>query len=355
MARQLNGLNLGLDVVSLGELILAQKAGFLPECVHLHGNNKSSEELKFAMGWGVQSVVVDSLEELELINRLSVELRQSVRIWLRITPGLEVDTHPYRQTAHLNSKFGVPIQGGDAARAIRRVTEMPNLRLTGLHSHLGSQIFEIEPFRRSVRMLATLAEETGFFPEELSPGGGWGVRYTLDDPDGDPQPWLAAVCQEVQTQCAKGGWKLPKLVIEPGRWLVARAGVAVYTVGTEKTTANQTHILAVDGGMADNPRPALYHARYTACVAERPDAPTTQEARIVGKFCESGDELIPRVDLPDVRRGDHLVLPVAGAYQLSMASNYNLAPRPAVLWLERDRVELLQPRIEAFDDPWWVS
>ncbi len=353
MARQLNVLGLSLDVVSQGELILAQRAGFLSERVHLHGNNKSRDELTFAMTWGVQAVVADSLEELEYINRRAVELDKTVRIWLRVTPGVEVDTHPYRQTAHLGSKFGLPIQGGSAAQGIRRASMLSHLQLTGLHTHLGSQIFDPEPYRRSVQMLVELADDSGFIPEELSLGGGWGVPYTLDDRDGDPQPWLIAVCHEVQQQYSQRGWKLPKLVIEPGRWLVARAGVAVYTVGTEKITADHTRILAVDGGLADNPRPALYHAAYTACIAERPDAEPTQSMRIVGKFCESGDELIHAVDLPDVRRGDHLVVPVAGAYQLSMASNYNLAARPAVLWLENGRVELLQRRIEAFDDPWW--
>ena len=355
MARRLNALGLSLDVVSQGELSVAQQAGFLPERVHLHGNNKSLDELNFAITWGVQAVVVDSLEELEYINRLAVELDKTVRIWLRITPGVEVDTHPYRQTAHLGSKFGLPIQGGSAAQGIRRASMLSHLQLTGLHTHLGSQIFDPEPFRRSVKMLIELADEIGFVPEELSPGGGWGVPYTLDDKDGDPRPWLMAVCQEVQEQYSKRGWKLPKLVLEPGRWLVARAGVAVYTVGTEKITADNTHILAVDGGLADNPRPALYHANYTACIAESPDAEPTQSVRVVGKFCESGDELIHAVDLPEVKRGDHLVMPVAGAYQLSMASNYNLAARPAVLWLENGRVELLQRRIEAFEDPWWSS
>jgi diaminopimelate decarboxylase len=353
MARRLKALNLGLDVVSLGELILAEKAGFLPERVHLHGNNKSYNELKFAMTWGVQAVVVDSLDELEYLNHLAVEVDKKIRIWLRITPGIDVDTHPYRQTANLNSKFGLQIHGGDAARGIRRALALPHLHLSGLHAHLGSQIFEIEPYRRSVKMLVNLADDAGYIPEEFSPGGGWGVPYTSDDKDGDPQPWLTAVCQEVQDQFIKKGWKLPKLVIEPGRWLVARAGVAIYTVGTEKIASENVHILAVDGGIADNPRPALYHANYSARVVERPDGLPTQTARIVGKFCESGDELIPRVDLPEVRRGDHLVLPVAGAYQLSMASNYNLAARPAVLWLERNRVDILQPRIEAFEDPWW--
>ncbi len=179
------------------------------------------------------------------------------------------------------------------------------------------------------------------------------MPYTLDDEDGDPTPWLTTICQEVQEQYSKRGWKLPKLVIEPGRWLIARAGVVVYSVGTEKITADLTHILAVDGGLADNPRPALYHALYTACIAERPDAELTQSVRVVGKYCESGDELIHAIDLPEAKRGDHLVMPVAGAYQLSMASNYNLAARPAVLWLENGRVELLQRRIEAYEDAWW--
>jgi diaminopimelate decarboxylase len=355
MARRLAKLNLGVDVVSLGELGIAREAGFAPERVHLHGNNKSAEEIDFAIHWGVQSIVVDSLDELAFLEERAKAIGKSARIWLRITPGVAVDTHPYRQTAHAASKFGLAIQGGSAEEGIRRAQSSQLLQLKGLHTHLGSQVFEAEPYSRAVKMLLDAAEQCGFIPEELSPGGGWGVPYTCADEDNDPSPWIAAVCGSVQSEYTRRGWKLPKLIVEPGRWLVARAGLAVYTIGTNKVSGDGANILAVDGGMADNLRPALYHAVYTACVVERPDAEAVKNYRVVGKFCESGDELIHETALPAAARGEHLAMPAAGAYHLSMASNYNLAARPAVLWLEDQKVEVLQKRCEVFDEPWWLG
>lgn len=355
MARRLVKLNLGVDVVSRGELAVAREAGFAPERVHLHGNNKSQEELDFAIQWGVQSIVVDSLEELEFLEQRATTLGKRANVWLRITPGLAVDTHPYRQTAHVASKFGLAIQGGSAEEGVRRAQVSPVLELKGLHTHLGSQVFEAEPYARAVKMLLDVAEQCGFIPEELSPGGGWGVPYTPADEDNDPTPWIAAVCGSVQAEYKRRDWKLPRLIVEPGRWLVARAGMVVYTIGTNKVTGDGTNILAVDGGMADNLRPALYHAVYTACVCERPDAQADETFRVVGKFCESGDELIHEAALPPAARGEHLAMPAAGAYHLSMASNYNLAARPAVLWLEDAQVEVLQKRTEVMDEPWWMG
>jgi diaminopimelate decarboxylase len=352
-ARKLAGLGLGVDVVSLGELAVARRAGFAPERVHLHGNNKSLEELAAALDWEVQSIVVDSLEELETLEALAQRAGKPARIWLRISPGVRVDTHASLQTAHHISKFGFTTQGGQAAEAARRALSSRWLRLTGLHTHLGSQIFEPEPYREAVACLMALAEETGFVPQELSPGGGWGVPYLPGQPESQPGAWIQSTAGAVREECARRAWPLPRLVIEPGRWLAARAGVALYTVGTSKTAGDGTRFISVDGGMADNPRPALYDARYTALLAEQPDAPACQQASIVGRFCESGDQLIRDAQLPEVRRGDLLVIPVAGAYQLSMASNYNLAPRPAVLWLEPGRVEVLQPR-ERLEDGWWM-
>ncbi|HEX9019328.1 MAG TPA: diaminopimelate decarboxylase [Anaerolineaceae bacterium] len=355
IARHLAAMGLGVDVVSLGELSIARRAGFAGGRVHLHGNNKSVDELAAALKWGVQAVVVDSLEELETLESLAQRAQMRARIWLRISPGVTVDSHAYLQTAHPTSKFGLPTEGGLAAEAIRRARASQWLQLTGLHTHLGSQFFEAEPYREAITRLVALADETGFIPEEISPGGGWGVPYVPDQPDASPLPWVQAVAGTVQTEYARRGWPLPRLVVEPGRWLVARAGLALYSVGTTKTSGDGTRFVAVDGGMADNPRPALYQARYTACLADRPDAEALQKVNLVGKYCESGDQLITDLWLPEVHRGDLLVVPVAGAYQLSMASNYNLTPRPAVLWVEPDRVEVLQPRETIEEMDWWVA
>jgi diaminopimelate decarboxylase len=355
VARRLAQLDLGVDVVSLAELEVARKAGFAPERVHLHGNNKTEQELRAAVEWGVQSIVVDSLEELAFLERLCSQMNRTARIWFRVTPGIHVDTHAYRQTAHPASKFGLPIADGQAAEGIRRAKASSWLKLTGLHTHLGSQVFEIDPYRRAIAMLLDLAAAQDWAPEELSPGGGWGVPYTLDDPEENPVPWIEGVSSALQAECARHGWKLPKLVIEPGRMIVARAGVVVYTVGTTKTSADGTYFVAVDGGMADNPRPALYQARYTAVRVDLPNSPVTRQTALVGKFCETGDQLIPDVMLPPVERGDLVAMPVAGAYHLAMSSNYNLAGRPAVLWLEPDKVEVLQRREQPQNEGWWVT
>ncbi|MCL4559429.1 MAG: diaminopimelate decarboxylase [Chloroflexi bacterium] len=361
MARHLAALGLGVDVVSLGELNIARQAGFAPQRVHLHGNNKSPQELENALKWGVQAIVVDSLDELALLEEIAKASGQTGRIWLRITPGLSVQTHPYRQTAHPASKFGLPIEDGQAAEAIHRAMGSRWLHLTGLHTHLGSQIFELEPYTRAVEMLCELARGEHFTPEDLSPGGGWGVRYVPEDSDEPVEGWVSAVSQTIQEQCRLAGWPLPKLILEPGRWLVAEAGVAVYTVGVVKTAMDGTCMVAVDGGMADNPRPALYQAGYTARLIPGPQRPpgggdlaTLHKVTVVGKFCETGDQLIPEVMLPSAQRGDLLVIPVSGAYHLSMASNYNLAPRPAVLWVDNGQVEVLQEREDPSAAGWWV-
>jgi diaminopimelate decarboxylase len=354
-ARKMAEMGLGVDVVSLGELHVATKAGFRPGKIHLHGNNKSEAELSEALDQAIQAIVVDSLDELNLLEQLAGERHRRAPVWLRITPGVEVDTHPYRMTAHAHSKFGLAVKGGQAADAIDQAQSSRWLHLTGLHMHLGSQVFEVEPYLQAVRVLADLAEKSKSVVREISPGGGWGVPYTVDDPEPDPRAWIEGITGVVREEFERRNWRLPKLVIEPGRWLAARAGVAVYSIGACKKAADGSFVVAVDGGMADNPRPALYQAKYTCVVAEKPGMAMSQRARVVGKFCESGDELISETWLPDVEHGEHLVIPVAGAYQLSMASNYNLSTRPAVLWLEQGKVEVLQRREHPDESGWWMG
>ena len=355
IAAKMVQLGAGVDVVSLGEMRIAQKAGFDPGVVHLHGNNKSEAELQAAMDWGIQAIVVDSLDELAFLESLAAHNSKKARIWLRITPDLAVKTHPHIETSHSGSKFGLHIINGQAAEAIQRAKASLWLHLVGLHAHLGSQIFDPLPYRRTIEVLYALAEAQEFVPEELSPGGGWGVRYTPEDPSDDSVPWVSAVTQTVQEECAKRRWPLPRLVLEPGRHLVARAGVAIYSVGTQKDTPDGLHIIALDGGMSDNPRGALYGARYTALVVDHPFGESRQNSRLVGKLCESGDVLIQEIPLPQVSRHDLIAIPASGAYQLSMSSNYNLATRPAVLWLEPGSVEVLQPREHPENSRWWTA
>ena len=354
LAQKLAALNLGADVVSLGEIHLAKRAGFQPGAIHLHGNNKTQAELQAALDWGAQAIVVDSLDELDFLQDLAARSGRRARIWLRITPDLNVNTHPHIETSHADSKFGLHVTNGQAAQAIRQALSSPWLHLTGLHTHLGSQIFDAEPYRRALAMLFAVAEQEGYVPEEISPGGGWGVRYLETDGSDDFEPWVRAVSETVQAESARRGWPLPKVIVEPGRSLVARAGVALYRVGAQKDTPSGTHIVSIDGGLADNPRVALYQAQYTARVVDRAAAEPARRCRVVGKFCESGDVLIPEINLPEVKRGDLLAVPVAGAYQLSMSSNYNFAARPPVLWLEQGSVEVMQCCEQPDQPGWWV-
>lgn len=354
-ARRLQALNVGADVVSLGEMMVAHQAGFSPNCIHMHGNNKTETELRAAINWGIQAIVVDSLDELSFLETIAAEMGKRTRIWLRITPDLRVNTHPHIETSTSDSKFGLHMQNGQASDAIRRALASPWLELVGLHTHLGSQLFDPEPYRRAIEMLFELAESERFIPEEVSPGGGWGVRYVPSDAQDDCRRWVATVAEAVEENCRRLGWPLPKLILEPGRWIVARSGTAIYRAGNQKKTVSNSYIIAVDGGMADNPRTALYQAQYTAKVVQRFSASAENNVRIVGKYCESGDVLIPDVQLPEVHRGDLIAIPVSGAYQLSMSSNYNLADRPAVLWLEKGKVEILQQREIPQDAGWWSS
>lgn len=355
LARKMAAFGIGADLVSIGDIRVAQKAGLDPDGIHLHGNNKSAEEINAALDWGIQAIVVDSLDELDFVETLATQKRKPARIWLRITPDLTVDTHPHIQTSHPASKFGLHILDGQANQAIRKAQASQWLNLVGLHTHLGSQLRDTQVYVEAIGKMYTLAGEEGFIPEEFSPGGGWGVRYTEDDPVNDPEQWITVVSAAIKTQCLKRGWPLPRLVIEPGRYTIAQAGVALYTIGAQKTTPDGIRILAVDGGIADNPRVALYAARYTALIANRSNAPATIPTRVVGKFCETGDVLIDCVTLPEATRGEILAIPAAGAYQLSMASNYNFATRPAVLWLEDGKVEIMQPREHPEESPWWMN
>ncbi len=354
LARHLAAWGIGVDVVSQGELQVALNAGFSPSVIHLHGNNKAKDEIVTALEVGVQAIVVDSLDELEWVEQIAQDRHCRAHIWLRITPGIAAHTHPHIQTAHAQSKFGLYLETGEALEAIRKARASRWLHLRGLHTHLGSQIFEVEPYHQAIEALFALAKRADYVPEEFSPGGGWGVRYCPDDPPDDPTPWIRAVSESVKQGCERYHWPLPRLVIEPGRWLIARAGVAIYRVGSQKQGVDGVQIIAVDGGMADNPRVALYGARYMALpLGYEGCAGNYRLSRVVGRFCESGDILIEAIDLSPLRRGDLLAVPVAGAYHLSMASNYNMVGRPAVLWLEEGRAEVLQPRENVLNTPWW--
>ncbi len=351
-AKKIEQLGLTLDTVSLGEMMIARKAGFSAKCVHLHGNNKSEEELRFALEWGIDNIVVDSLDELSFLDDLARQTDRLASTWLRVTPGVNVDTHPYIQTADSHSKFGIPVTDGQAAQAIAFARKSTHLHISGLHMMIGSQVFQIDPLQHALKTIVELAEREDLELEQISPGGGWGQPYLVDQPEVDLEALISGMANILTEECQRFNRPLPKLVVEPGRWLVGRAGVSVYSVGTVKRSGDGTRFVAVDGGMADNPRPALYQAKYTAVALGKKPGAKTAPCTLVGRFCESGDQLIANLMLPDVGRGDLIVMPVSGAYQLSMSSNYNLTGRPAVLWLDDDRVEVLQSR-ERVEESWW--
>ncbi len=350
---------LNLDVVSAGELYVARQADFPPERIHFHGNNKLPDELAAALDEAVGRIVVDNFHELNLLERLAAERGVRVPVWLRLSPGVDAHTHSYRKTGLLDSKFGFPLETGDpdergagsAQRALAHAVASPHLELVGLHAHIGSQIFDVEPFvlavTRLVEFAATMKADHNFELRELSPGGGWGVAHHETAPPASVDRYVRAVCQAVIEGCRRHGLALPTLVVEPGRSIVGPAAVALYRVGARKEISGVRTYVSVDGGMADNIRPALYgarYARYTALVVGKADQPGEETVTIAGKFCESGDILIRDVTLPRLAAGDLLAVPGVGAYCLSMASNYNLVPRPAVVLVREGQANLIQRR-----------
>jgi diaminopimelate decarboxylase len=331
---------LWLDCTGLGEIAIAVAAGVPKEHILVHGVNKSAADLEAAAA-SAGTIVVDNLNELTRLVELS--RRSSVPdLWLRLQPGLAVDTHAFTQTGHARSKFGMTAEELVEAAGLCHANGLP---LRGLHFHQGSQFREPAPLGPAIETALDLAEELRLARGwTLSPGGGWGVAYHEDDL---PQPDIAAyvrfVAETVRTGCTRRGLDLPRLHLEPGRSLVARAGVALYRVGAVKCSNDRAWIL-LDGGLADNPRPALYGARYSALPVRGPERPVEGPVSFAGSYCESGDVLIESLPMPEVREGDVITVPVSGAYQVSMSSNYNGARRPAILWLNGGRAQLIRER-----------
>ena len=342
---------LGLDVVSAGELSIARSVDFPLDKVYFHGNNKSADELNLALEWKVGRIVVDSFSELTALNEMVGQRGRTTDILLRLTPGVDPHTHKHITTGIVDSKFGFPMSGAD--EAVAKAMSAPNLNLVGLHCHLGSQIFEVESFQEAIGVILDFAAEMGrkhgFELRELDIGGGFAVQYTLDSPSPPISVYAEAIASAVTDKCRQFKLPLPRLVIEPGRAIVGRAGVALYSVGTVKDIPGVRCYVSVDGGMADNIRPALYGAGYEAVVANRVLAEETEEVTIAGKFCESGDILIRDISLPPVAAGDVLAIADCGAYCLPMASNYNASLKPAVVLVREGKARLMRRR-ETFED-----
>ncbi|MBX0330611.1 diaminopimelate decarboxylase [Oscillochloris sp. ZM17-4] len=343
---------LGLDVVSGAELLVARRAGLPMGQVHMHGNAKGEAELRRAVEWGVGAIVVDSLDELDRLAALTHGRERPQGVLLRVAPNIDTHTHAHIATGGAASKFGLPLEALGAAAA--RALDASGLRLLGLHAHIGSQLTRAEEFRAAVGVLARemtrLRDDLGVELEELSPGGGLGVPYTADMPPTDIDAYAAALGAATREACAAHGLRPPLLTVEPGRSIVARAGVALYRVLARKLGPDGAPLyLHVDGGMADNIRPALYGAQYTSLLASRADAPAGPPVDVAGRYCESGDVLLRQAPLPPAGPGDLIAVAVAGAYTLSMASTYNMAPRPALLLVGDGAARLIQRR-ETEDD-----
>ncbi len=340
VARWLAEEGLSLDVCSGGELAVAERAGFPMERVGFHGNNKTRDELERAVELGVGRVIVDSFHEIERLAAVTAELGRTIGVMVRVTAGVEAHTHEYIATAHEDQKFGFSIASGDALEAVRRVHDAPGLRLLGLHSHIGSQIFDTSGFevaaRRVLALHARVVEEVGPEMPEMDLGGGFGIAYTTQDDPSDPAQLATEISKIVEHECRGLGIALPRLSIEPGRAIVGPSMCTVYEVGTVKEVALDGGLVrtyvSVDGGMSDNIRTALYDADYSATIASRSSGGPPALSRVVGKHCEAGDIVVKDEFLPgDVRPGDLVAVPGTGAYCRSMASNYNHALRPPVI------------------------
>ena len=355
---------LGLDCVSLGELAIARRAGVDMASTHLHGNAKPAHELRQSLDWGVGRIIVDSLDELRLLGELARDRAEPQRVLLRLNPGVDVHTHAHIQTGQLDSKFGLPIATGMAEEAVQLACRLADIRLTGLHMHLGSQITMLDPIQRAITTMfdfaAMMRARYGWAMEEFSPGGGLGVAYAPGDPAPQIESYVRLLAETTVAGARAAGLAPPRLVIEPGRSLIARAVVAVYQVVATKDITGVRHFVAVDGGMGDNIRPALYDARYHAVRVDCVDAEPAGTVTVVGRYCESGDVLLRNVALPAVEPGVLLAIPMAGAYTLSMASNYNLVPRPPLVLLRDGESHIIQRR-ETWDDllvrdlPWPID
>ena len=352
LARIINEEGLGLDVVSGGELAVAQAVDFPAEAIYFHGNSKSADELDMALGCGIGRVVVDNIQELQLLDQLARGRRVVQDIMLRISPSVDPHTHVHTTTGILDSKFGIPIETGDAEQAIRQALEAANLNLVGLHFHLGSPIFELEPYSIAIDTALTFSAQfkgEGLQLQEFSPGGGFAIGYAREQPPPAISDYAEVITSTVRKRCADLDLGEPRLVIEPGRAIVGRAGVALYTVGTIKDIPTVRKYVSLDGGMGDNIRPALYEARYEAAVANRMSDAPQETVTLAGKFCESGDVLIRDISLPVLEPGDAVAIPSSGAYAPAMASNYNLNPRPAILMVKDGNARLIRRR-ESYQD-----
>lgn len=341
-----------LDVVSGGELYTAYRSDFPMEKIYFHGNNKTNEEISLGIEYGVGRFMVDNYNELYNIDRIASELGVVQKIYIRVSPGIEAHTHDYIKTGQLDSKFGFPMIGDSIIKVIEEVKKLKNVELVGLHSHIGSQIFDLEPFEDETRVMLELMDdirrECGIVIKELDLGGGFGVYYTEEDNPKSTSEYCEAIINKAKKVCESLSYPMPILSIEPGRSIVANAGTTLYKVGSIKEIEGIRNYASVDGGMSDNIRTALYQAKYECCIANRLEG-IMQTTTFVGKCCESGDILVMDAFTAKPQTDDIFAVTTTGAYNYSMASNYNRMPKPAMVMV-KDRVARVVCKRESFDD-----
>lgn len=353
MCNLVNEENLYLDVVSGGELYTAYKAGFPLERIYFHGNNKSDYEIDLGVRLGIGRFIVDNIHELEVLNSIAQEYGRVQKVYLRITPGVEAHTHEYIKTGQLDSKFGFPVIGDTVYDAIKRAMELEYIELNGLHCHIGSQIFDLEPFEDTTEIMLNLIndikEKLGYEIKELDLGGGFGIYYTEGDKPKEIEEYCSVIINKADEICRKLNMNVPILSIEPGRSIVGNAGLTLYTVGAIKEIPNIRKYVSVDGGMSDNIRPALYSANYESLIANRVFDNSKEIVTVAGKCCESGDVLLNSIEMPRMETGDILAIMSTGAYGHSMANNYNRIPKAAVVSV-RNGISKVMCKRETYED-----
>jgi diaminopimelate decarboxylase len=343
----------GADVVSGGELYTALKAGFDPKKIYFHGNAKTEDEIRFALENGVGRIVADNVEELDRIDGIAKELHIKADISFRIKPGVEAHTHNFVKTGQIDSKFGFALENGEAFRAVKNAAEKKNINIAGVHCHIGSQIFDIAPFVLAAKIMlgfiAKVKNELSIEIKELNLGGGFGIRYVEGDNPEPYEEYMKKIADTVKSESETLGIAVPFILVEPGRSIVSEAGITAYTVMSVKTIENIRTYVAIDGGMTDNPRYALYGSKYEACIANKADDPCDFTATIAGRCCESGDLIGENMKIQKPEAGDILTVFSTGAYNYSMASNYNRVPRPPVIMIKNGEPKIIVRR-ETYED-----
>ncbi len=353
MYRVMKSEGIGIDVVSIGELYTAVKAGVDCEKICFHGNNKTNQELEYAVDMNVGRIIVDNIYELERLDKIACEKGVKANIMFRVKPGIDAHTHDFVKTGQIDSKFGFALETGEAMDAVKKALTCENVHLKGLHCHIGSQIFDIDPFVEAanvmLKLIADVKAETGHEVDELNLGGGFGIKYTEEN---DPVPYesyMEKVSVVVKESCAELGIKQPFILIEPGRSMAGPAGITLYTCGGVKEIPNIRTYVSIDGGMTDNPRYALYKSEYEALVANKASEPRDAVVTIAGKCCESGDLIGEGMPLQKAEPGDIIAVCATGAYNYSMSSNYNRIPKPAVVFVKDNESKIVVKR-ETLDD-----